>query len=278
MKRFATLTVIGKDRSGVIARFTSLLFNLGANIEALEESVQRGQFSMTLQASWPTAKFDLAAVRREVETLARDLAMDLTLRALAPRARPRMAILATREPHVLESLLAAHLPCDTALVASNYAALKPLAVRHNLPFAVIPWETRAGAENKLLALLARHEVDFIVLARFMKILSPNFVWRWKNKIINIHPSLLPAFPGANAYRQAFEKGVRVAGVTAHFVTPNLDEGPILWQESFRVPPSMPLSEIVKRGQALETRATVKAVKLFLQNRLDIYWGKVHARQ
>ena len=109
----------------------------------------------------------------------------------------------------------------------------------------------------------------------MKILSPNFVWRWKNKIINIHPSLLPAFPGASAYRQAFEKGVRVFGVTSHLVTPQLDEGPILVQESATVEWGEPLPSLVKRGQALEAKCLVRAVKLYLTKKLDIYWGRVH---
>jgi formyltetrahydrofolate deformylase len=115
-----------------------------------------------------------------------------------------------------------------------------------------------------------------VLARFMKILSPNFVWRWKNKIINIHPSLLPAFPGANAYRQAYERGVKVIGVTAHFVTPNLDEGPIIAQEALRVKPREPLASIVRRGQALETKCVLRAVRTFLTRRLDVHWGRVYS--
>ncbi|HPA16436.1 MAG TPA: formyltetrahydrofolate deformylase [Verrucomicrobiae bacterium] len=278
MKRFTSLTVIGRDRSGVIARFTNLLFHLGANIEALEEQVHHGRFSMTLQASWPTARFDERTLRARVAELAKELSMDLTLRVLLERAKPRCAVMATKEPHCIGALLAAKLPCEIALVAGNYRALEPLAKRHGIPFHCIPWADRARAEERLLALLERHQIDFIVLARFMKILSPNFVWRWKNKIINIHPSLLPSFPGANAYRQAFEKGVRVAGVTAHFVTPNLDEGPIIWQESFRVSANDSLMSVVEKGQRLESRTLVKAVRLFLQNRFDIYWGKVHERR
>lgn len=278
MKRYSSLTVIGRDRSGVIARFTNLLFQMGANIEALEEQVHHGRFSMTLQASWPTARFDERVLRARVSALAHELSMDLTLRVLQERAKPRCAVMVTREPHCLEALFKAKLPCEIALVAGNYRALEPLAKRHAAPFHCIAWNDRARAEDRLLPLLERHQIDFIVLARFMKILSPNFVWRWKNKIINIHPSLLPSFPGANAYRQAFEKGVRVAGVTAHFVTPNLDEGPIIWQESFRVAAHDTLKAVMDKGQRLESRTLVKAVRLFLQNRFDIYWGKVHERR
>ncbi len=108
----------------------------------------------------------------------------------------------------------------------------------------------------------------------MKILSPTFVWRYKNKIINIHPSLLPSFPGPQAYRQAYEHGVKVVGVTAHFVSMHLEEGPIIAQESFPVRSGMTLKEIVAGGQKLEARVLVKAVKLYLTERLDVYWGVV----
>ena len=108
----------------------------------------------------------------------------------------------------------------------------------------------------------------------MKILSPNVVWRFKNKIINIHPSLLPSFPGAQAYRQAYEHGVKIAGVTAHFVSMHLDEGPIIAQGSFDISPDMTLREIVAAGQSLESNVLVKAIKLYLSKRLDVYWGTV----
>jgi formyltetrahydrofolate deformylase len=108
----------------------------------------------------------------------------------------------------------------------------------------------------------------------MKILSPNFVWRYKNKIINVHPSLLPSFPGPQAYRQAYEQGVKIAGVTAHFVSMRLDEGPIIAQGSFQIPPGATFKDIVARGRKLEASVLVKAVKLYLGKRLDVYWGVV----
>ena len=126
----------------------------------------------------------------------------------------------------------------------------------------------------MLELLERHEIDFLVLARFMKILSPNVVWRYKNKIINVHPSLLPSFPGAQAYRQAYEHGVKIAGVTAHFVSMHLDAGPIIAQAGFVIRPNSSLKEIVAAGQKLESGVLVKAVKLYLAKRLDVHWGVV----
>ena len=126
----------------------------------------------------------------------------------------------------------------------------------------------------MLRVLEQHEIDFVVLARFMKILSPDFVWRYKQKIINVHPSLLPSFPGPQAYRQAYEHGVKIVGATAHFVSMHLDEGPIIAQESFPVRSGMSLPDIVVRGQGHESKVLVRAVSLFLRKRLDVYWGTV----
>jgi formyltetrahydrofolate deformylase len=277
-RHVATLTLIGHDKAGVIARITQLLFQIGANIEALEEQVTRGQFSMTLQASWTTAAFDRPRIEREVGAVARELGMEARLH-FAPAGRQRLAILVTRESHVLEGLLSkspAALGAQPVVVIGSRPTLAPIARAKKLPFHHVPFDDRARAEGEVLRLLEKYEADFVVLARFMKILSPNFVWRWKNKIINIHPSLLPAFPGANAYRQAYERGVKVVGVTAHFVTPNLDEGPIIAQEALRVRPREPLAGIVRRGQALETKCVLRAIRTYLTKRLDVHWGRVYS--
>ena len=279
MKQFATITVIGRDKTGVIARVTNFLFEQHANIEALEEQVTRGQFSMTLQASWKDAALNIPSLQRGLAELGAALQMEIKLRLTHPSRKQRAAILVTREPHCFEGLLRAWKAgqlrrAEPALVVSNRAELEPLARQYKLPFVLIPWNERAVAEGKLLKLLEQHEIDFLVLARFMKILSPNVVWRFKNKIINVHPSLLPSFPGAQAYRQAYEHGVKIAGVTAHFVSMHLDEGPIIAQASFGIHPDWSLKEIVAAGQKLETKVLAKAVKLYLAKRLDVYWGTV----
>jgi formyltetrahydrofolate deformylase len=279
MKQFATITVIGRDKTGVIAGVTNFLFEQKANIEALEEQVTRGQFSMTLQASWKDGRLEAGRVQAGLARLARSLQMEIKLRLTHPQRRQRMAILVTREPNCFEGLMRAHRArqlkrAEPALVISNRRDLEPLARKHGLPFVLISWNERGEAEARLLELLEQHEIDFVVLARFMKILSPNVVWRYKNKIINVHPSLLPSFPGAQAYRQAYEHGVKIAGVTAHFVSMHLDEGPIIAQASFAIHPEWSLKEIISAGRGLETRVLVKAVKLYLAKRLDVYWGTV----
>ena len=274
MKQFATITVIGRDKTGVIARVTNFLFEQHANIEALEEQVTRGQFSMTLQASWKRGALKPQTLRAGLATLAQSLGMEIKFRLTDPTRRQRYAIMVTKETHCFDALLAAKVPAEPALVIGSYADFAPRAKKHRLPFAHLDWHDRAKSENTALELLEQNEIDFIVLARFMKILSPNFVWRHKNKIINIHPSLLPSFPGPQAYRQAYESGVKIAGVTAHFVSMRLDEGPIIAQGSFAIQPGMELKDIIARGQREESKVLVQAVKLYLGKRLDVYWGVV----
>ena len=278
-KKFATITVIGQDKTGVVAKITNFLFLQKGNIEALEEQVTRGQFSMTLQASWREPELDQHAIASGLGKLAARLDMEINVRFTQPRRRQRMAIMVTKETHCLERILEAVASgelkkAEPTLVLSNRRDLAELALKANLPFIPISWENRIKAEREALKILRGYEIDFIVLARFMKILSPNFVWRYKNKIINIHPSLLPSFPGPQAYRQAYEQGVKIIGVSAHFVTMNLDEGPIIAQDCFPVKPRMILNEIIARGQELEAATLLKAINLYLNNRLDVYWGVV----
>ena len=277
--RYLSLTLIGKDRSGVVAAFTQSLFQYGANIESLEEQVVGGRFSMNLLAFWPEMKSSKEELRTELKRLAAHFQMDLTLRDMKPRGSKRGAVLVTKESHCVIRLLeeAKKGKMEIGIIVGNHPDLAPLAKKYKVPFIHLPFTARVQAENRLLELLEEYQIDYIVLARFMKILSPNFVWRWKNKIINIHPSLLPAFPGASPYRQAFEKGVRVGGVTAHFVTPDLDNGPIIQQIAFSINPGESLESIIRRGQKLEGDCLWKAVQLFLRHDLDVHWGKVHHR-
>ncbi|MFN7139584.1 MAG: formyltetrahydrofolate deformylase [Limisphaerales bacterium] len=276
---YATITVIGRDKTGVVAKVTNFLFEQHANIEALEEQVTRGQFSMTVQASWKPEQVALETVRSGLEQLGKALDMEIKVRFTQPKRLQRCAIFVTRETHCLEAMMKAFSSgklskAQPVVVIGNRGDLKPLADKYKLPFYCIPWEDRAPAEAQALQILEKHEVDFVVLARFMKILSPNFVWRFKNKIINIHPSLLPSFPGPQAYRQAYEHGVKIVGVTAHFVSMHLDEGPIIAQDSFHVRSNATLKDIVASGQKLEAKTLVKAVKLYLTKRLDVFWGVV----
>ncbi|MFA9197350.1 MAG: formyltransferase family protein [Aliarcobacter sp.] len=279
-RSFVTIGLVGPDRSGAIAAVTQHLFRMGANIESLEEQVARGKFRMTLLASWPVSKLDDLRIRADLGSLAQHLRMKLTLRMSdGTRTRRRLAILVSKETHAAEAILRAwkshRLAAQPVLLAGNHPQLRSLARRYRLPFASIDYRDRQKAETSLQSNLEKADVELIVLARFMKILSPDFVWHWKNRILNIHPSLLPAFPGAAAYRQAYDKGVKILGVTAHFVTPDLDQGPILCQDALRLRPNEPLLSIIARGQKLEASCLLRALKLCLSRQLDIHWGRVH---
>ncbi len=278
-----TATFIGADRAGAVARITRDIFDLQGNLEGLEERVARGEFSMTLDASWEPDTFDVARVGETLRRAAADLSFELTLHT-PQDGPPRMAVLVTKESHCLRALMdgcrapqgSSHfISAQPVVVIGNRPDLKEQVEQAGIPFHYVRYDDRAAAEAQILEILKESRASFVVLARFMKILSPGFVWRWKNRIVNIHPSLLPAFPGANAYRQAYEKGVRVAGVTAHFVTPQLDEGPIIAQRAFSVELDEPLAAVVKKGQQAEAACLVEAVQVFLTKRLDVYWGRVH---
>lgn len=277
-RQLLSISVVGKDRTGVVAATTKFLFETGANIEALEEQVTRGQFSMAIQASWSGSDWEPGPVREGLKRLAKELNMDIRSRQHTEGTAQRFAIFVSKEDHALIGLLDAvakgRIKAEPVLVLSNHESLRPIAKAAQLPFRRIDWTQRREAEGRALKLTEEFEVDFVVLARFMKILSPQFVWYFKNKIINIHPSLLPSFPGPQAYRQAYEHGVKIAGVTAHFVNMHLDEGPIIAQSSFEVKRGMTLKEIVQTGQGHETKTLVKAVKLYLSQRLDVHWGIV----
>lgn len=277
MRVHANLTVIGKDRTGVIARVTNELFDAGANIEALEERVRRGQFHMVLEASFPQ-KFDEKGVRKQLAKIGSDLGMEVRLKVHAPGAKRRAAIFVTKEAHCLDALVAAvgsgRLNMEPVLVVSNRKDLAPLAAKLKLPFHYVPWAKPELGEARALKALDKNDIDLVVLARFMRILSPNFVWRYPNRIVNIHPSLLPSFPGASAYRQAWEHGVRVGGVTAHFVTPDLDAGPILMQKSFPIHRDDSVDTLRKRGQEAESACLIEALELCLKDDLDVHWGRV----
>ena len=279
-RSFVTIGLVGPDRSGAIAAVTQHLFRMGANIESLEEQVARGKFRMTLLASWPVSKLDDRRIRADLGSLAQHLKMKLTLRMSdGTRTRRRLAILVSKETHAAEAILRAwkshRLAAQPVLLAGNHPQLRSLARRYRLPFASIDYRDRQKAEASLQSHLEKADVELVVLARFMKILSPDFVWHWKNRILNIHPSLLPSFPGASAYRQAYDKGVKIVGVTAHFVTPDLDQGPILCQDALRLRPNESLKSIIDRGQKLESSCLLRALKLCLSRQLDVHWGRVH---
>jgi len=269
----ATLLVSCSDRTGLVAALSEFVFEYGGNILDADQhaEVETGLFFMRLV--WDLAAFKLARpqIQSALELLATrfQLAWELTYSDV----RPRVAVFASRSPHCLYDLLLAHqldeLGGDLVAVVSNHEDLKSVAGHFGVRFEHIPVDAgdKSRAEAAAQRLLSELSVDLLVLARYMQILSPEFVTRWPSRIINIHHSFLPAFVGAKPYHQAKERGVKVIGATAHYVTSELDQGPIIEQDVLRVSHRDDVDELVRKGGELERRVLTRAVRLHLERRV-----------
>ena len=278
-KTIVELVVVGKDHEGVVAGFTNFIFQNKGNIEKINQNVVKGLFGMYLEASF-AKKIDITRFNKEAENLAKKLKMEVNIHYEVSK-RKRLAILVTKESHCMEAILDARtkgkLRGEIVVVIGTENTLSTLAKRANIPFVLVNEIDQLKAEEKIMTIIKKFDVDLIVLARYMRILSPNFVWRYPNRIINIHPSLLPAFPGAFAYVQAYERGAKIVGCTAHYVTEDLDQGPIIFQDAFAIEEKETLESLKKKGQKLEAATLLQAVKMHLDGRLEVYWGKVHVK-
>jgi len=196
-------------------------------------------------------------------------------------SQKNIAVFVTKESHCLETLLDANakkqLKGRISVIVGTERTLESLAKKASIPFVLVDEKDQQEAEDHLIEVTKKYDIDLVVLARYMRIMTPNFVWRYPHRIINIHPSLLPAFPGAFAYAQAFERGTKIVGVTAHYVTEELDQGPIIFQDSFRVDSTDTFETIRQKGQRLEADTLLKAVKMHLEGKLEVSWRKVYTK-
>ena len=276
-KTVVGITVVGKDREGIVAAFTNFAFSKGGNIEKVNQNVIKGLFGMYLEVSFSKAmdvkKFDL-----DIQSLAKKEKMDVSTHH-ETNSQKNIAVLVTKEPLCLQTIIAnaKSLKGKISVIIGTEKTLEQLAKKAKIPFVAIEDKIQSKAEEKIIQVCKQYNIDLISLARYMRILSPNFVWRYPNRIINIHPSLLPAFAGASAYEQAFERGTKIVGVTSHYVTENLDQGPIIFQDSFKVNPSDTLEDMKIKGQKLEADTLLKAMKMHLENKLEVRWRKVHIK-
>ncbi len=278
-KNRAIVSVVGRDQKGVVARVSTYLAGCNINIEDIEQRVMEGLFIMTMRVDLADISASLDEMILGLKQIGDEMRMEVSVRLHSARERKRVAVLVTREPHCLEALLADHdaglVNGDFAVVLSNHDVLRPLAERRGIPFHAFPSTDKPAHERFLLERLRDVRPDLVVLARYMQVLSPTVVRQYPNRIVNIHPSLLPYHPGANAYKQAFEAGVRVSGCTAHFVTEHLDEGPVIIQDVFHIRVGEDTLEDVKeRGKALEGKVLSQAVQLFLNEQLVVADTKV----
>ena len=271
------ITVVGKDREGIVASFTNFVFQQKGNVEKVNQNVIKGLFGMYLEISF-TKKINIAKFEKDLQKVAKKNKMDVSTHHEI-NSQKNIAIFVTKEPHCLKSILDSKrtIKGKICVIVGTEKSLSSMAKKSKIPFVLVDEKEQSKAESKLLNVCKKYNIDLIVLARYMRILTPNFVWRYPNRIINIHPSLLPAFPGSLAYAQAFERGTKIVGVTSHYVTENLDQGPIIFQDSFNVNPEDSFESIKKKGQKLEADTLLKAVKMHLTNKLEVHWRKVHIK-
>ena len=266
------LTLSCPDRTGIVYRVTGLLFELGCNIRDAQQFGDEDSGRFFLRVHFDTdAALAQARLHAAIEALAGDFAMDWQLHDA--RRRARLLVLVSRQGHCLNDLLfRAHsrqLPVDIAAVASNHEDFASLAASYDVPFHHLPVTAgnRVEQEAQLRALATRERVDLVVLARYMQILSPALCLAWAGRAINIHHSFLPSFKGAQPYHQAHARGVKIIGATAHYVTPDLDEGPIIEQDVARVDHAMHPRELVRLGSDVESLVLARAVRRHVELRI-----------
>jgi formyltetrahydrofolate deformylase len=278
----AVVSVQGRDQKGVVAQFATFVAERGINIEDLEQRVVSGLFVMDMLVDLKDMTVSLDELITGALDLGKKIGMEVKVSLRRQPRSKRVVVLASKEPHCLEKLLTlAPTPefnGQIVAILANHPTLEPLAQKATVPFDYIPGTTPAEKSEHMATLLRRLrelKPDVIVLARYMQILSPEIVNAFPSRIINIHPSLLPFFPGASPYKQAFESGARVTGCTAHFVTEQLDQGPIILQDVFHIDVGVDSAEDVRqRGLALEADILAKAVGFFLDEELVVIDGKV----
>jgi formyltetrahydrofolate deformylase len=275
----AIVSVLGRDQKGVVARISTYLAEKDVNIEDIEQRVVRGQFLMDMLVDITDASVSLDELIPGLLAIGSEIDMEIRVTLHGKRERRKVGILVSKEAHCLEQLIADHraglLHGELAIVIGNHESLRPIAEGAGIPFAWHPSDDKAAHEAFVLDQLNAAGVDIVVLARYMQILTPTIVGPYAGRIINIHPSLLPYFPGANPYRRAWEDGVRVTGCTAHFVTEELDAGPIILQDVFHIEVGVDTVEDVRRkGRALEGVVLSRALQLSLNNEVVVINGKV----
>jgi formyltetrahydrofolate deformylase len=275
----ATLLVSCTDRTGLVVALSDFVFKHGGNILDADQHAGEGGGLFFMRLVWDLDGFalDRPGIAAGIGELARrfDLSWELTF----SDQRPRVAVFATKAAHCLYDLLLSQqlgeLGGEIVRVVSNHDVLKTVCEHFDVPFTHVP-VARGGkveAEARQQALLEEAQVDLVVLARYMQILSEDFVLRWPGRIINIHHSFLPAFVGAKPYHQAKERGVKIIGATAHYVTAELDQGPIIEQDVCRVSHRDEIADLERKGRDLERQVLTRAVRLHLQRRVLVHGNR-----
>ncbi len=275
-----TIRIHCPDQPGIISAVTSFIQSYGGNITYLDQHVDReiGVFFMRLESDFSSPMGSLDDFKEQFhKTLAQPYAMEWNLHS---EDKPlRMAIFVSKYNHCLYDLLsrynAGELAVDIPFICSNHNDLSIVAQQFDIPFYHIPItkDTKETGEKQQVELLKKHQVDFIVLARYMQIVTAKLISAYPSKIINIHHSFLPAFAGAKPYHAAFKRGVKIIGATSHYVTEELDAGPIIEQDVTRVTHSHTIKDFITKGRDLEKIVLSRAVKLHVLRKTMVYNNK-----
>ena len=277
MTNTAVLLINCPDRKGLVAGVSGLLYRYGANIAHADQHQDDEAGLFFMRVEWWLDGFDLRAFRAEFESVAADLQMQWQLKVMSEV--PRVAVFVSQHLHCLADILhrqqAGELHCEIPLVIGNHPDAEPLAKFYGVAFRHIPVtpETKGAAEEEQIGRLRAQGIDLIVLARYMQILSPEFVAQYPRRIINVHHSFLPAFMGARPYHAAFRRGVKLIGATSHYVTAALDDGPIIEQDVLRVSHRDQVETLIEKGRDIERSVLSRAVKWHLDHRILAYGNK-----
>jgi formyltetrahydrofolate deformylase len=279
MKNSAILLISCPDRKGLVAAIANFISSHNANILHADQHQDNVLGLFLMRVEWDLSDFalDMREFERHFAPVAQRFGMEW--RVALSSHRPRVAIFVSRFDHCLADLLNRHhsgeLACEVAMVISNHADTRGLVEFYKIPFQhiVVTKETKAEAERRTLDLLRGNGVEFLVLARYMQILSTDFIRHFPHRIINIHHSFLPAFVGAKPYHQAFERGVKLIGATSHYVTEVLDDGPIIEQDVVRISHRDSLDDLIQKGRDLEKVVLSRAVRWHIENRILLYANK-----
>jgi formyltetrahydrofolate deformylase len=275
-----TMLIHCEDQKGIIAAVTNFIVKVAGNIIYIDQhvDVEQNVFFMRLECELTDATIGLAAIKEDFQqSIATAFAMSWEL--YTKDQKPKMALFVSKYDHCLYDILgrysAGELNMEIPLIVSNHENLKPIADRFGIPFHCIPFtkDTKEEGEKHQIEVLQHYGIDFIVLARYMQIITPRLIELYKNKIINIHHSFLPAFPGAKPYHSAFKRGVKIIGATSHYVTEELDEGPIIEQDITRVSHINSVDDFIKKGRDLERIVLARAIILHSERKTMVYGNK-----
>lgn len=275
-----TILIHCEDQKAIIASVTNYIAAIEGNIIYLDQHVDANEnvFFMRLECEFSTQNWDLELIKKDFQTNLADK-FNMSWEIYTQEYKPRMALFISKYDHCLYDILgrysAGELPLEIPLIISNHEDLKGVAERFGIPFHHVPFNKniKDEGEKQQIALLKEYNINFIVLARYMQIITPKLIELYKNKIINIHHSFLPAFPGAKPYHSAFARGVKIIGATSHYVTEELDEGPIIEQDITRVSHSHSIEDFIVKGRDLERSVLARAIKLHAERKTMVYNNK-----